>query len=117
MKYDSITKLGLNWAGYVDVESAYSWSPSALIPGISKNDILGIESPLWTETITNMEELEYMVFPRIIGHAEIGWTLDSLRDWNDYKFRLKKHFERLKIMGINYYAPDVILADTTEPKP
>ena len=108
MKYDSITKLGLHWAGYVDVESAYSWSPSTLIPGISKSEILGIESPLWTETITNMEELEYMVFPRIIGHAEIGWTLDSLRDWNDYKFRLKKHLERLKIMGINYYSPDSI---------
>ena len=108
MKYDSITKLGLNWAGYVDVESAYRWTPSTLIPGISKSEIIGIESPLWTETITNMEELEYMVFPRIIGHAEIGWTLDSLRDWNDYKFRLKKHLERLKIMGINYYSLDSI---------
>lgn len=116
MKYDSITKLGLNWAGYVDVESAYSWNPSALIPGISKSDILGIESPLWTETITNMDELEYMVFPRIIGHAEIGWTLDSLRDWNDYKFRLKKHLDRLKIMGINYYDPDIIFKNQQEAK-
>jgi len=116
MKYDSITKLGLHWAGYVNVESAYSWNPSTLIPGISKNDILGIESPLWTETITNMEELEYMVFPRIIGHAEIGWTLDSLRSWNDYKFRLKKHLERLKIMEINYYAPNVNLKKRPEAK-
>lgn len=116
MKYDSITKLGLNWAGYVDVESAYSWNPSTFIPGISKNDILGIESPLWTETITNMEELEYMVFPRIIGHAEIGWTSDSLRDWDDYNVRLKKYSDRLKIMGINYYDPDVIFNNQTEIK-
>lgn len=108
MKYDSITKLGLNWAGYIDIDSAYVWNPSTLIPGISKKDILGIESPLWTETVTNMEELEFMVFPRIIGHAEIGWTPDSLRDLNDYRFRLKKHLDRLKIMGINYYDPDVI---------
>ena len=55
-----------------------------------------------------MTELEFMVFPRIIGHAEIGWTSDSLRDWDDYKVRLKKHSDRLKIKGINYYAPDVI---------
>jgi len=89
MKYDLITKLGLNWAGYVEVESAYSWNPSSLIPGIIKSDILGIKSPLLTETITNLDALEYMVFPRIIVHAEIGWTIDSLRDWNYYKFRLK----------------------------
>lgn len=111
MKYDSITKLGLNWAGYIDVDSAYVWNPSTLIPGIYKKDILGIESPLWTETVTNMEELEFMVFPRIIGHAEIGWTSDSLRVLDDYKIRLKKHLDRLKIKGINYYAPDVIFKD------
>jgi len=103
MKYDSITKLGLKWAGYVNIEDAYCWNPSKFISGISKNDILGIESPLWTETITNMEELEYMLFPRIIGHAEIGWTIDSLRNWKDYKVRLKKHLNRLKIKGVNYY--------------
>jgi hexosaminidase len=103
MKYDSFTKLGLKWAGYVNIEDAYRWNPSKFISGISKNDILGIESPLWTETITNMEELQYMVFPRIIGHAEIGWTIDSLRDWNDYRVRLKKHSDLLKLKGINYY--------------
>ncbi len=116
MKYDSITKLGLNWAGYVNIDSAYNWNPSTFITGISKSDILGIESPLWTETITNMEELEYMVFPRIIGHAEIGWTLDSLRDLDDYKFRLKKHLDRLKIKGIYYYSLDRILKNQPQPE-
>ena len=116
MKYDSVTKLGLNWAGYVNIDSAYIWNPSTLIPGISKKDILGIESPLWTETVTNMEELEFMVFPRIIGHAEIGWTVDSLRIWDDYKMRLKKHMERLKIKGINYYASDLIFTDKPDVK-
>ncbi len=116
MKYDSITKLGLKWAGYVDVDSAYVWNPSTFISGISKKDILGIESPLWTETVTNIEELEFMVFPRIIGHAEIGWTPDSLRDWNDFKVRLKKHSERLKIKGINYYTSDLIFKVAPETK-
>lgn len=111
MKYDSVTKLGLKWAGYIEVDDAYSWNPSTLIPGIYKRDILGIESPLWTETITNMEELEFMVFPRIIGHAEIGWTPDSLRDWHNYKVRLKIHSERLKIKGINFFASDLIFID------
>lgn len=103
MQYDSATPLGLHWAGYVSVEDAYNWNPSTLVEGITKDDIVGIESPLWTETITNLDDLEYMVFPRLIGHAEIGWTPSTKRSWAEYNERLKKHIGRLEAMGINYY--------------
>ena len=103
MKYDSTTTLGLHWAGYVEVDSAYIWDPATLVPGVSKANILGIESPLWTETITNMKDLEYMVFPRLAGHAEIGWTPVSERKWDDYKVRLGNFAGRFEAMGINFY--------------
>ena len=60
------------------------------------------------ESTTNMKEIEYLAFPRIIGHAEIGWTPENMREWNDYKSRLIRHKERLKIMGINYYESKLI---------
>ncbi len=103
MQYDSTTPLGLHWAGYVSVKDAYNWDTDTLVPGITKKDIIGLESPLWTETITNLDELEYMVFPRIIGHAEIGWTPANQRNWDEYEERLRKHTKRLEAMGINYY--------------
>ena len=103
MQYDSTTELGLHWAGYVEVQQSYDWDPATLVEGITKEDILGIEAPLWTETITTMDELEYMVFPRLLGLAEIGWSPPSVRDWNTYKVRLGKQQDRLDAMGINYY--------------
>jgi hexosaminidase len=108
MKYDSTTVLGLQWAGFIEIDSSYIWDPEALVPGISKENILGVEAPLWTETITNMEELEYMVFPRLPGIAEIGWSPASVRNWDDYKIRLGKHSDRFKVMHINYYASKLI---------
>ena len=57
MQYDSTTTLGLHWAGYLEVDSAYIWDPATLVPGIKRDNILGIEAPLWTETITNMDEM------------------------------------------------------------
>ncbi len=69
---------------------------------------MGVEAPLWTETITNMEELEYMVFPRLPGIAEIAWSPASVRNWDDYKIRLGKHSERFKAMNINYYASKLV---------
>jgi len=104
MKYDSTTVLGQKWAGYIEVDTSYIWDPATLVPGIGKDNILGVEAPLWTETITNMDELEYMVFPRLPGIAEIGWSPVSIRNWDDYRIRLGKHADRFTVMQINYYA-------------
>lgn len=76
MQYDSTTQLGLHWAAYIELDSAYMWEPTELVEGIGKDDILGVEAPLWTETIEKMDDIEYMVFPRLIGIAEIAWTSD-----------------------------------------
>jgi hexosaminidase len=78
------------------------------VNGIPKESILGIEAPLWTETITNMDEVEYMVFPRLPGVAEVGWSPESMRNWDEYKVRLGKHGARMKAMGINFYESKMV---------
>ncbi len=108
MKYQDSTTLGLNWAGDIDVETAYNWDPASLIPGITENDILGVEAPLWSETLNSMSDLEYMAFPRILGIAEIGWTPQAGRDWNEYQTRLAAQGARLQALGVNFYpSPDI----------
>lgn len=103
MQYDSTSKYGLHWAAYVEVDSSYMWNPAKFVPGIGKENILGIEAALWTETIDNIKAVEYMAFPRLPGIAEIGWSPDSLRNWDTYKVRLGKQAPRFKAMGIEYY--------------
>jgi len=103
MQYNKSTRLGLHWAGYLEVDSAYEWDPVTLIPGMKKEDIIGVEAPLWTETITSMDDIEYMVFPRLPGYAEIGWTPASMRDWKEYRLRLANHGDRFKAMNIDFY--------------
>ena len=108
MKYNKSTKLGLHWAGYTNVKKAYNWEPDTLVPGVKKKDIAGIESPLWSETVTNLQDIEYMAFPRLIGHAEIGWTPDSLRNWGSYKTRLARQAVRLDLLHVNFYRSKLI---------
>ncbi|UZP04801.1 beta-N-acetylhexosaminidase [Clostridium botulinum] len=100
MKYNDNTPYGLTWAGYISVETAYKWDPTDYAP---KELVLGIEAPLWTETISDTKAMDYMIYPRLLGYAEIGWTPKENRDWNQYKNRLKKQGERMKNQGINYY--------------
>jgi hexosaminidase len=108
MKYDTTSKYGLHWAGYVDADSSYMWDPATYIPGVSREQILGVEAPLWTETITNMDEIEYMVFPRLPGVAETGWTPALLRNWEEYRHRIAKHEERMRAIGIDFFRSKVV---------
>ncbi|MDX1907462.1 MAG: beta-N-acetylhexosaminidase [Bacteroidia bacterium] len=103
MQYDSTSRLGLHWAAYIEVDSGYSWNPATRIPGIGREHILGIEAPLWSETISTLDDIEYLTFPRLPGYAEIGWSPDTVRNWEKYRKRLAAHGARFKAMEIDYY--------------
>lgn len=105
MKYDSSSIHGLNWASHIPVDSAYLWNPEDYAP---QEHLLGIEAPLWSETIENFDQLTYLAFPRILGYAELGWTKAEKRNWAEYKDRLARQVPYLKRMNVNYYASPVI---------
>jgi hexosaminidase len=103
MQYDSTSRLGLHWAAYIEVDESYNWDPATRVEGIEKSDIIGVEAPLWSETIATMDDIEYMLFPRLIGVAEIGWSPAEGRSWDEYKVRLANHGPRMKAKGIDFY--------------
>ncbi|WUJ19691.1 beta-N-acetylhexosaminidase [Streptomyces sp. NBC_00390] len=103
MKYTKDTPLGLAWAGYVEVQRSYDWDPAAYLPGAPASAIAGVEAPLWSETISSSDHIEYMAFPRLPGVAELGWSPASTHDWEKYKVRLAAQGPRMEALGIDYY--------------
>lgn len=108
MKYDSTTRLGLSWAALIDVKRGYDWNPDSLEASISKEDILGIEAPLWAETIENLSDITHLAFPRLCGYAEIGWSAASQRNWDAYRRRLARHGSLMDQMEIDFYPSPLI---------
>jgi hexosaminidase len=103
MKYTSSTKLGQDWAGLTEVKKAYGWNPGAYVSGVPASAVLGVEAPLWTETIVTSADIEYMAFPRLPAIAELGWSPQSTHDWNVFRNRLAAQGPRWKVMKLNYY--------------
>ncbi|MEU6788713.1 family 20 glycosylhydrolase [Nonomuraea angiospora] len=103
MKYNQSTPLGLDWAGYVDVQKSYGWDPATVISGVSEAGIRGVEAPLWTETIANIEDAEFMTNPRLAAIAEIGWSPASTHNWQNFSARLGAQGPRWDIRKTNYY--------------
>ena len=72
MKYTPDSPIGLTWAGMTSVRDAYTWDPATQVPGVRERDILGVEAPLWSETAATRADVDYLMFPRLLGHAEIA---------------------------------------------
>jgi hexosaminidase len=103
MKYVPATSLGLMWAGTVEVQDAYRWDPASVVAGVTEADILGVEAPLWSETLLTLTDIEYMAFPRLIGIAEIGWSPQQGRSWDEYRLRLGAQAARLEELDVTFY--------------
>ncbi|MFZ9044684.1 MAG: beta-N-acetylhexosaminidase [Cyclobacteriaceae bacterium] len=105
MKYDSLTEIGYDWAGYIPLDTGYRWNPEDLFP---IENVLGIEAPLWSETFDTPGELEFLAFPRIVGYAELGWSTKENRNWEDYKVRLAEQSYYFRRTDVNFYRSPII---------
>ncbi|MDJ0314533.1 family 20 glycosylhydrolase [Arthrobacter sp. H35-D1] len=107
MKYNSKTPIGLTWAGMGDFPQYYNWNPAAVVKdgaaNLDDSDILGVEAPQWSETIRGGKQTEFMVFPRVISFAEIGWTPQVQRNVADFKVRMASMGSRLLAADTNFY--------------
>jgi hexosaminidase len=102
-KYSLDTPLGLIWAGLIDVRQAYDWDPGRFLDGVGEQSVLGLEAPLWTETVRTMAEIEYLAFPRLAAVAELAWSPAAALNWVDFRDRLAQHGPRWSAMGIRFY--------------
>lgn len=137
---------GFYWAAMFDTKDTYSFIPFNLyknaeydnygnpvnpnqyedaiqLSNSGKENILGIQGQLWSETVNESQRWEYMVLPRLFGLAERAWVgnpswgdmenlaqLRSERDdsWNEFANRIGQYeLDRLdKIFeNINYRLP------------
>ncbi|HEX9387210.1 MAG TPA: beta-N-acetylhexosaminidase [Anaerolineales bacterium] len=104
IKYDASTSLGLDWTKqYIDARDAYDWDPASILEDVTEKSVLGVEAELWTETIATVDDMDYMLFPRLPACAEIGWTPREKRHWEEYCRRLANHGQRLAAMGTKFY--------------
>jgi len=104
MMYTPATKLGQNWAAYIEVKDAYSWDPGNYLTGVTGSSVLGVEGPIWSETLLNMANIEFLAFPRLPALAELGWSPESTHNWASFQTRLGNQGPRWTVEGVNFYA-------------
>jgi hexosaminidase len=112
MQYDSLSRIGLHWAAYIELDSAYLWDPATYLKGLSKEDILGVEAPLWSETVTDRADINYLAFPRLAALAEVAWTKKEQRSWEGFSSRVPIQGNRWTIQGVDFYKSPKVTWET-----
>lgn len=62
--------------------------------------LMGVQASLWTEFCHSVDDVNYLIFPRLAALAEIGWTAPERKDWNRFQGALDDYLERIKASGV-----------------
>jgi hexosaminidase len=94
--------------GLTPVEESYSYEPTPdSLSAEEAKHIIGVQGNVWTEYMWTPEYVEYMVWPRAIALAEVGWTPKERKNVEDFKKRLDVHKKRLDLLKVNYFGAPI----------
>ncbi len=100
--------------GYLPLSKVYSYNPTptdSLTPEQCKH-IIGVQANTWSEFIPTTSHLEYMMFPRALALAEVAWTPQDRRSWQDFKKRANANIPILQKRGFNPYSNSTTVEGT-----
>jgi hexosaminidase len=105
---DSTHSVGRKWnKAYSPLEDVYNFN-AANQPGVkaaNRNQVLGVQANVWTETMADSYRLDYMLYPRIAALAETAWSSAERKNYPSFVRNLKQHFLLYNKERINYFNP------------
>ena len=97
----------LNIGNHLTLEKVYSYNPMPKeLNADEQKYILGVQGNVWTEYMKTPEKVEYMVFPRAFALAEVAWSMQENKNYEDFRVRAYSQFERLDKQNVNYRIPE-----------
>ncbi|MBQ8027901.1 MAG: beta-N-acetylhexosaminidase [Clostridia bacterium] len=72
--------------GMTPLKKTYTFNP--YIEGLNEKgraNVIGVETPIWTEFVEDFEKLCQMCFPRMMAVAETGWTTEENKNYRLFK--------------------------------
>ncbi|MGM9701001.1 MAG: beta-N-acetylhexosaminidase [Prevotella sp.] len=92
----------------ITIEKVYNYYPIPQVLSAEEGKhIVGIQANLWTEYLSTLGDMEYMLHPRVAALAETGWTKKERKDYARFCQRLSLLSQRYDLMGIDYCKEDI----------
>lgn len=96
------------------LEKVYHYNPTPVdsLNIEEQKYIIGVQANLWSEYLTSLTKLNYMLYPRIFALAEIAWTEPQNKNYNHFiQNQVPYHLEKLELENRLYKVPTPFGAD------
>ena len=80
-----------------------------------QSNLLGVQGSLWSEFCHSGADMEYLVFPRLVAVADMGWRPQGRADWEAFLPALDNFTKTLDRNDINYARSMYNLSHTVRP--
>jgi hexosaminidase len=98
-------RVGLPFYPGTTLRAMVEWDPVSVTPGIDSDDrIAGVEAAVWCETVTNRDDLEFLLLPRLAGLGERAWSATPT-EWDEYVHRLAEASRAWDRRGWAWFRP------------
>ncbi len=89
--------------GYLPLEQVYKNVSMDELNAEERKSVIGIQGNLWAEYIPTPEHAEYMLYPRALAIAEIGWNAEERPAYKDFHKTVLAAVASLKQRGVNSF--------------
>lgn len=87
--------------GWCNLRQTYDLEPAPqALSERARQNLYGVEAPLWTEYVPDMKKADYCTFPRLGAVAESGWTLAQNKDYQRFFSGLDDYYKALALYGV-----------------
>ena len=89
--------------GFQPLSNVYSYAPLEGLSEAERKHVRGIQGNLWTEYVPTTDNVERMLYPRLLAIAETGWTGGETKDYDDFRARALVAVDSLRAAGVNAF--------------
>ena len=113
------------WLPPISLRKAYEWEPAPkTLKADEKKYILGAHGCMWTDRFMHnpilqdmpvMDEnrsfnyVDYLSLPRMAALAEVTWTPEQIRSWDDFSNRQATQYNRYSANGYHFRVPQPVV--------
>jgi hexosaminidase len=101
-------RVGLRLYSPKTIGESFDWEPAEALGPSRAAHIAGVEAAIWAETISDFDDLCFLLLPRLAGVAHKAWSDPRFTTWTDHRDRLARHGRLWAQGGLTYFRTSTV---------
>jgi hexosaminidase len=94
-------QVGLRYYARRTLEATFDWDP---VTTVGTDHVAGVGAAVWCETVRDVDDLTFLLLPRLAGTAEKAWGPAGAVTWPEHRDALAQHTRLWEQDGLTFFS-------------